>query len=187
MTRRFEITNTPLTEVRLLRRRIITDERGFLERLFCAEELEPLFAGKRIVQINRTLTARRGSVRGMHFQVPPHAEAKLVTCLRGKIFDVAVDVRKASPTFLKWHGEVLEAGEATALLIPEGFAHGFQTLADGCEVLYLHTARYEPAAEGAINPRDPLVGIKWPEVISEISERDASHSMLTSGAVGVEI
>ena len=97
------------------------------------------------------MTASRGTVRGMHFQHPPHAETKFVSCLRGEVFDVAVDLRNGSPTFLHWHAEILSADNHRTLVIPEGFAHGFQTLSDDCEMLYFHTAAYNPEAEGGLN------------------------------------
>ena len=146
MSERFDILRTKLPGLELIQRRPIEDGRGFLERLFCADELGPLLAGKAIVQINRTSTSRRGTVRGLHFQYPPYAETKLISCLQGEVFDVAVDLRRGSPTFLSWHGEILSAANHRTLLIPEGFAHGFQTATDDCELLYLHTAPYRPAS-----------------------------------------
>ena len=103
---------------------------------------------------------------------------KLVTCLRGAIWDVAVDLRAKSPTFLHWHAEELSAANHRALLIPEGFAHGFQTLCDDCELIYLHSMAYAPEAEAGLNPKDPMLSIAWPLAISELSARDAQHSML---------
>jgi dTDP-4-dehydrorhamnose 3,5-epimerase len=97
------------------------------------------------------MTLRRGTVRGLHFQRPPHAEAKLVTCLHGQVFDVAVDLRAGSPTFLQWHAEELTESNGRSLLIPEGFAHGFQTLSEHCELLYVHSATFVPSSEGGIN------------------------------------
>lgn len=187
MSDRFEIRATPITGLKLIRRRPRGDQRGYLERLFCADELRALLpAGRGIAQVNRTLTARRGTVRGLHFQYPPHAEAKLVTCLRGAAFDVAVDLRQGSPTFLQWHAETLAADEHSSLLVPEGCAHGLQTLADDTEMLYFHTAPHRPEAEGGLNPRDPRLGIAWPEAIAELSERDAAHPLLDDGFAGVE-
>jgi dTDP-4-dehydrorhamnose 3,5-epimerase len=121
----------------------------------------------------------------MHFQYPPHAETKIVSCLKGEIFDVAVDIRSDSATFLRWHGEALSAANGKSLLIPEGFAHGFQTLTDDCEVLYLHTAPYAPSKEGALNLRDPHLGITWPLAITEMSDRDRSYPFLSADFPGV--
>ena len=185
MSNRFDIVDTPLQGLKLIQRRPIGDSRGFLERLFCADELKAVIADKRIVQVNHTLTAKRGTVRGMHFQYPPHAEIKLVSCLRGEVFDVAVDVRLGSPTFLQWHGQALSAGNHKTLIISEGFAHGFQTLTDDCEMLYFHTAAYRPEAEGGFQVQDPKLAIDWPEAISELSPRDAAHPMVSEGFRGL--
>jgi dTDP-4-dehydrorhamnose 3,5-epimerase len=185
MTARFETTDTPIAGLRVLRRRPIGDERGKLERLFCAVELGALMAGRKIAQVNHTVTAKAGTVRGMHFQHPPHAELKLVTCLRGEVFDVAVDLRRDSSTLLRWHAEVLRPDNHKTLLIPEGFAHGFQALTDDCELLYFHTAAYEPAAEGGVHPDDPQVAIRWPRTVTGLSARDAAHRMLGKDFRGI--
>lgn len=187
MTSRFDILDTPLHGLKVLQRRPIGDNRGYLERLFCAEELEALMGAKKIVQINHALTEKRGTVRGLHFQAPPYSELKIVSCLRGAVFDVAIDVRQGSSTFLRWHAEVLSAENHRSLVIPEGFAHGFQTLADDSELLYMHTAVYEPAAEGGLHPQDPSLAIEWPEAISELSARDASHALARQDFFGVTL
>jgi len=185
MTDRFDLLATALPELRVLVRKPLGDRRGTLERMLCAEELEALLAGRRIVQINRTFTAARGTVRGLHFQHPPHAELKFVSCLRGEVFDVAADLRRGSPTFLRWHGEILSGGNHRTLVIPEGFAHGFQALEDGCEMLYFHTAAYEAGAEGGVNVRDPRLAIAWPLPVCNLSERDAAHPPLAEDFAGV--
>ena len=133
---------------------------------------------KPIAQINHTFTQRQGTVRGMHFQRAPHAEMKLVNCIRGTVFDVAVDLRASSETFLRWHAEELTPDNGRSLLIPEGFAHGFQALSDDCELVYLHSAAYAPGAEAGVNPLDPRLGVCWPLPITEMSTRDAGHPML---------
>lgn len=187
MMNRFDILPTPLEGLKVLRRKPVGDSRGFLERLFCAQEFAHILGGKTIAQINRTRTGQCGSVRGMHFQNARHAEMKFVTCLRGEVFDVAVDVRKNSPTFLQWHGELLTQDNHTTLLIPEGFAHGFQTLSSDCEMLYFHTAAYHADSEGALNVQDPRLAIKWPMAITEQSERDKSHALMTPNFKGVQL
>ena len=184
MSTRFDIVDTPLYGLQTIQRKPIGDRRGYLERLFCSEEFQPFLPGKPIVQINRTLTASRGTVRGMHFQRPPHAETKFISCLRGEVFDVAVDLRYYSSTFLKWHAEVLSADNHKSLVIPEGFAHGFQTLTDDCEMLYFHTASYIPEAEGGLNPRDSRLCITWPLTVSELSQRDANHPFIGNDFTG---
>jgi len=185
MSTRFDILDTPLFGLRILQRKPIGDSRGYLERLFCAEELQTLTPGIPIAQINHTLTASRGTVRGMHFQRPPHAETKFVSCLRGEVFDVAVDLRYNSPTFLRWHAEVLSADNHKTLIIPEGFAHGFQTLTDDCEMLYFHTTAYQPGAEDSLNAQDPELAITWPLPVSGLSPRDATHPFLGNDFTGV--
>lgn len=187
MSERFKFSSLDLSGLVLIKRLQIVDNRGYFERLFCAETFSFLGFEKPVVQINRSLTKQCGAVRGLHFQYPPHSETKIVTCLKGEIFDVAVDLRKNSRTFLKWHGENLSAENCRSLFIPEGFAHGFQTLTDDCELLYLHTAPYAPGAEGGINPLDPLINVHWPLPVTEMSDRDSGHAQLDHNFTGVEL
>lgn len=184
---RFEIHDTSITGLRLIERKPLGDERGFLQRLFCQESLDTLLGGKTIRQINHTLTRQSGTVRGMHFQRPPHAEIKIVCCLKGKVWDVAVDLRKGAPTFLQHHSVILSEDVPQSYLIPEGFAHGFQALTPDCELLYFHTADYSAAAEGGLNALDPRLGISWPMPISERSKRDEQYLMLTDGFFGIDV
>jgi dTDP-4-dehydrorhamnose 3,5-epimerase len=176
---RFELSITPLAGLKVVQRNRVGDHRGFLERLFCADELAPAGWRKPIAQINLTYTRCRGTVRGMHFQRSPHMEMKLVSCVRGAVWDVAVDLRAGSPGFLHWHGEELSATNGRALLIPEGVAHGFQALTDDCELVYVHSAQYAPDAEAGVNPTDPRLAITWPLPITELSSRDKNHPMLS--------
>ena len=185
MTARFDILSTAIEGLAVLQRKPLGDSRGYLERLFCAGELAEFLGGRAIIQINHTLTAHQGTVRGLHFQHPPHAETKFVSCLRGEVFDVAVDLRRDSPSFLRWHGEILSADNHRTLMIPEGFAHGFQTLADDCEMLYFHTAAYHAAAEGGLHPEDPRLAIAWPQPVAGLSPRDAGHPMLDDSFLGI--
>lgn len=182
---RFTVTDLPLAGLKLVERQNLGDSRGFLSRMFCAEELASAGWAKPIAQINLTMTARKGTVRGMHFQHPPHAEMKLVNCLRGAVFDVAVDLRRDSPTFLKWHAQELSAENRRSLLIPEGFAHGFQALTEDCELLYFHSMPYASGSEGALNALDPALDIPWPLEITEMSDRDRGHPYLTSQFTGL--
>jgi dTDP-4-dehydrorhamnose 3,5-epimerase len=184
---RFTVSSPGPGGLKLVERQSIGDSRGFLSRLFCADELADAGWTKPIAQINLTRTATTGTIRGMHFQHPPHAEAKLVNCIRGAVLDVAIDLRAGSPTFLQWHAEELSADNRRALLIPEGFAHGFQTLADDCELVYFHSAPYTSAAEGALNAHDPMLGIGWPLPVTEMSERDKSHPHLTADFTGLTL
>lgn len=182
---RFDVADLQLSGLKRVERTRLEDERGFLSRLFCAEDLAAAGWTKNIAQINQTLTRRRGTVRGLHFQRPPHAEMKLVSCLRGAVWDVAVDLRAGSPTFLRWHAEELSADNRRALLIPEGFAHGFQALAEDCELLYIHSASYDKTAEGGLDPRDPALDIAWPLPVTDMSERDRSHPRLSDAFQGL--
>ena len=180
------ILDTPIDGLKIIERKLWDDSRGFLARLFCANELTAHWC-KPVAQINQTLTQKKGTIRGMHFQYPPHVEMKLVTCLHGAIWDVAVDLRAGSPTFLKWHAEELSATNHRALLIPEGFAHGFQSLTNDCELIYLHSTPYTPGAEGGIHSQDPMLAIPWPLQVTELSTRDASHPMLNHQFNGVSL
>lgn len=184
---RFDFIPTALSGLTLVQRKATEDHRGFLSRFYCADEFRAIGLDKPVAQINHTLTRNKGAVRGLHFQYPPHAETKLVSCLQGEIFDVAVDLRSDSPTFLHWHGSVLSAQNRQSLLIPEGFAHGFQTLSEECELIYLHTAAYHPESEGALNIADPKLGIAWPLAITEISERDRNHKLIEQDFQGITL
>jgi len=160
--------------------------RGYLERLFCSEELARVGWNRPVAQVNHTFTARKGTVRGMHFQYPPYGEMKLVWCLRGRIFDVAVDLRAGSSTFLQWHGEELSEDNDRGLLVPEGFAHGFQTLTDDAEILYFNSRPYHPASEAGVHPNDPKTAIRWPIPISAMSARDSVHPWIEDGFKGIQ-
>lgn len=187
MSARFELAATPLQGLQMIQRKSIGDSRGYFERMFCIDELQTILGDRQVVQINHTQTQNRGTVRGMHFQFQPHSEMKLISCLRGEVFDVAVDLRRGSPTFLHWHAEVLSAENHKTLAIPEGFAHGFQTLSDDCEMLYLHSAAYAPDCEAGLNPHDERLAITWPLVVSEMSSRDAARPMLNLDFPGVSL
>jgi len=183
---RFQVKDLPLGGLKLVQFQPSEDPRGSLTRMFCSANLRP-FWPEPIRQINQTTTRLGGTIRGLHFQRPPHAEKKLVSCLRGEVWDVAVDLRAGSPTFLQWHAECLSAVNRRGMMIPEGFAHGFQTLTPDVEMLYFHSAAYCPDAEGGIRPLDPRLGIPWPRVISSISERDKAHALLDPGFAGMRL
>ncbi|WP_047532984.1 dTDP-4-dehydrorhamnose 3,5-epimerase [Methylotenera sp. N17] len=184
---RFDCLNTPLIGLKIIQRKPIQDSRGFLSRFYCSEAFSTIGINKPIVQINHTHTRQKGAVRGLHFQHPPFAETKVVSCIKGEIFDIAVDIRQGSPTFLKWHAEILNAQNQRSLMIPEGFAHGFQTLTDDCELIYLHTAAYHQPSEGALNIHDSLLGIQLPLEITDLSERDRMHAMITNDFLGLAV
>ncbi len=165
----------------------IADERGFFVRSFCIKEISSIKGDLRISQVNHSLTREKGSIRGMHFQYPPYAETKIVRCIRGSVFDVAVDLRIKSKTYLKWHGEILSADNMKMMLLPEGFAHGFQTLEENCELLYFHSEFYNKENEGGIRYNDAIVGINWKIPPSNISERDRKHPLITNSFKGIKL
>ncbi len=181
----FDVTDLPLGGLKLIQRPFVGDQRGYLSRLFCAAQLASAGWTKPIAQLNHTFTAKRGTIRGMHYQRPPYAEMKLVSCIAGEVLDVAVDLRPSSGTFLKHHVERLSADNRNAMLIPEGFAHGFQTLTDDVQLLYCHSAVYDATSEDGLNPNDPTLQISWPLKISEISVRDSHHPLLNEHFAGV--
>ena len=181
------IIDTPLADLKVVQSSPHRDERGTFTRLFCARELQPLLGERQIAQINYSRTSHVGAVRGMHFQLPPHAEMKMVRCLRGRVWDVAVDLRENSPTFLQWHAQELTPDDSQMLLIPEGFAHGFQALEPESELLYLHTEFYHPPSEGGLRHDDPRLAIAWPLPPQDLSPRDLAHPLLGPDFAGVEI
>ena len=163
-----------------------SDVRGSLTRLYCADTFDEIAPGLRFLQVNHSITAHRGTLRGLHFQRPPALEAKLVRCLRGRVFDVAVDLRAGSPTFARWHAVELSDQNQRQVLIPPGCAHGFQTLTDGCELLYQHSARHTPALEDGVAHDDPRLGITWPLPVAELSARDRAWPRIDAGFEGVK-
>lgn len=182
---RFVVTDTPLSGLKLVQRLRMEDDRGFLSRLYCRSELAAAGFADPVSQINQTLTRAAGTVRGMHFQRSPHAEDKFVSCLRGAVFDVAVDLRAGSPTFLEWYGAELSADNGRSLFIPKGLAHGFQTLCGDCELLYLHTVAYDREAEGGVNALDPALAIDWPLAVTDMSPRDRNHPPIDEEFPGI--
>lgn len=168
------ITETAIAGVHLVDVQVQGDERGGFARTFCAREFEAAGLRPTFVQANLSTNRRAGTVRGMHFQRPPHAEAKLVRCTAGAVYDVAVDLRPNSPTFLAHVGVTLDAEHKRALYVPEGCAHGYLTLTDGAEVAYQVSAAYAPEAEGGVRWDDPVLGIAWPRSVKVVSAKDAA-------------
>jgi dTDP-4-dehydrorhamnose 3,5-epimerase len=156
---------------------LLGDERGWFARTFDADEFAQRGMDATVAQCNASFNARRGTLRGMHYQAEPHGESKLVRCVRGAMFDVAVDLRRESPTFRAWHGVELSSQNRLAFYIPAGLAHGFQTLTDDCEVLYQMGHHYVPDAARGVRWNDPAFDIEWPDAGGEriVSERDASY------------
>jgi dTDP-4-dehydrorhamnose 3,5-epimerase len=182
-----KILDTPLADLKVVQSQPHRDGRGAFMRLFCARELKPVLGSRKIVQINHSQTSHAGAVRGMHFQPPPHAEMKMIRCLRGRVFDVAIDLRAGSPTFLRWHARELMGDDSEMVVIPEGFAHGFQALEPDSELLYLHTAFYEPSCESGLRHDDPRLAIAWPLQPHDLSARDSSHPLLDADFTGIAL
>ena len=151
---------------------VIEDTRGSFSRLFCQNQLKKILGSKTIVQMNHSLTKKVGSIRGLHYQLDPFSEIKLVRCIKGKVWDVAVDIRTSSKTFGKWYAEELSQENSTLLVIPRGFAHGFQVLEQNSELIYLHTEAYQPDFERGLNYNDSTLKIKWPLPVTDVSKKD---------------
>jgi dTDP-4-dehydrorhamnose 3,5-epimerase len=178
-------SQTPLLGSYVINLSPYSDERGWFARTYCENEFAEIGHGARWVQMNHSYTTKKGTVRGMHYQLPPYREIKMVRCVRGKVFDVIIDIRRSSDTFRQWFGVELSPAAMNMLYIPEGFAHGFQTLADDSELLYHHSEFYTPNAEGGIRFDDPSVNIKWPLEVTSVSERDRNHPLLTKEFKGI--
>jgi dTDP-4-dehydrorhamnose 3,5-epimerase len=161
------------------------DSRGWFARTFCKNEFASIGHDKEWVQLNHSFTNRKGTIRGMHYQLPPFREIKLVRCIAGAVWDVVIDIRKDSETFLQWTAVELSAANRKMIYIPEGFAHGFQTLTDDCELIYHHSSFYTPGAEGGIRYDDPAVAINWPLPLTDISDRDLQHPLLNESFKGI--
>jgi dTDP-4-dehydrorhamnose 3,5-epimerase len=177
----------PLNGLFVVQHRRHADPRGQFSRLFCEGSLSAFGRPFHVRQINHSVTMECGSVRGLHYQTAEAPEAKLITCLRGAVWDVAVDLNPESATFLQWHAERLEAGDGRSLLIPAGFAHGFQAMTDDAELLYLHSADYAPEYEAGLSVSDPRLGINWPLPVKNLSPRDASRPLLDLSFAGVRV
>ena len=154
------------------------DSRGMFARFFCQKEMEELLLGKQIVNANFSKNNQKGAIRGLHFQKEAYAEMKMPRCIKGRILDIFVDVRRNSPTFLQWDSVELSAENMKMVVIPEGFAHGFQSLEDNSEIMYLSTQFFSSENEGALNIRDPKLNIKLPLPITDISNRDKNHPLI---------
>ena len=155
------------------------DERGFFARVFCQTEFHAQGLHTVWAQMNTSFSRQRGTIRGMHFQRPPAAEVKLIKCVSGAVFDVIVDLRQGSSTFGRWHGLELNAENRAMMYVPEGFAHGFQTLSDDVELIYLHSRTYSAQHEGGLRHDDPDLSIVWPHPVKDLSARDGGHPFLT--------
>jgi dTDP-4-dehydrorhamnose 3,5-epimerase len=181
-----ELQKTSFKDLFIIDKSVIGDSRGYFERMYCLETLQSVVSKADIKQINHSFTKLAGVIRGLHFQRPPFAEKKIITCIRGEVLDVVVDVRYNSPTFLKYFSVKLSEENHKSLLVPEGFAHGFQTLVNDCELIYFHTENYNRDAEGALNALDPLLGIEWASPLSERSEKDNFHPYIDKTFKGIK-
>ena len=178
-------TEIPLGGAAIISLNPIRDERGFFARTFCTATMRKHGLIDTFPQANHSMSVGAGTIRGLHYQTPPAAEAKLVRCLRGEVYDVMVDVRKGSDTFLQWFGCTLAEGDFTVVYVPPGFAHGYQSLTDGAEVVYQSSAEYTPHLEGRIRYDEPRVGISWPVATPILSPKDATTPWLAAEFEGV--
>ena len=178
-------SETPLAGSYMIELEPFSDNRGWFARFYCKDEFKKIGHTREWVQLNHSVTYKKGTIRGMHFQQQPYREIKMVRCIAGSVYDVIVDLRKDSPTFLKWFGEELSAENKKMLYMPEGFAHGFQCLTDNCELIYHHSELYTPEAEAGIRYDEPGVNIKWPSLPTMISSRDSAHPYLDEKFKGI--
>jgi len=187
MGNKLKIGNTKFEGLYVLQPVIHEDDRGSFSRVFCVEELAEVLGGETIKQINHSVTDKKGTVRGMHFHYAPNTEIKIVKCIKGKILDVVVDIRKGSKTFLEAFSIELSAENKSMLYIPKGFAHGFQTLENNTELFYLHTNIYTPNNEGTLSIRDPLLSINFPLDIINLSKKDNEQKFIDNNFKGIEV
>ncbi len=165
----------------------LEDDRGLFARTYCKNEFKKIGFEKEFVQFNHSYNKMKGTIRGMHFQQIPFAETKLIRCVQGAVYDVAVDIRKNSPTFLQWFGVELTAENMVSILIPEGFAHGFQTLKDDSALIYHHTAFYTQQADAGIRFDDPTVNVRWKLLPVNMTEKDKNYPMIDNNFKGIII
>ena len=184
MEKKLNIKNTNFEGLFIIEPNIFEDNRGSFSRIFCENELSSILDFN-IKQINHSVTSKRGTIRGLHFQYEPNSEIKMIKCVKGSVFDVVVDIRRNSETFLKVFSIELSEFNNKIIFIPKGFAHGFQALEDDTELIYLHSSLYKPSNEGALNPVDKILDITWPEDISNISEKDKNHPFITDKFKGI--
>ena len=178
-------TPTKLTGSYVIDVNSYADERGWFARFYCKNEFKEIGYNKEWVQLNHSVTNKKGTIRGMHYQKRPYSEIKMIKCITGSVFDVIIDLRESSSSFLKWFGITLSAENKKMLYIPEGFAHGFQCLEDKCELIYHHSEFYTPEAEAAIRYDDPKINIQWPLPATILSSKDKNHSYLDENFKGI--
>jgi dTDP-4-dehydrorhamnose 3,5-epimerase len=171
-----KFNETPLKGAYLIDLEKRGDDRGFFARFFCINEYDKLKLGRNVVQINNSFSVYKGTLRGMHYQLPPKAETKIVRCVKGAFYDVIIDIRKNSATFGQWYGAELTAENRKMMYVPKEFAHGFLTLDDNTEAIYLVTEFYAPDQERCIRWNDPKFNIQWPFFPTIISDKDKNQS-----------
>jgi len=178
---------TPLAGAYVIEPEPFRDDRGIFMRTFCQREFIKIGFSDQIVQINHSITQKKGTIRGMHYQCPPACEIKIIRCIKGEVFDVMVDIRTGSSTFLQWHGVKLSQENMRMVYVPKGFAHGFQTLSNNVELIYHHSTFYNPEYEQGFRYDDSIISIRWPLIVSDVSQRDMSHPILSVSFGGIEV
>jgi len=180
-----EFIETPLKGLYIIHHKIMYDERGVFARTFCKEEFSSINFNKEFIQFNHSYNLKKGTFRGMHYQNSPFSETKLIRCIQGSVYDIAVDIRKGSATFMQYYSIELSERNMYSILIPEGFAHGFQTLEDYSSLIYHHSEPYNTEADAGIRYDDLSIGIKLPLDISNISQKDKSYPLLSKDFKGI--
>jgi dTDP-4-dehydrorhamnose 3,5-epimerase len=180
-----EFVKTDLEGLYIIKPKLIEDERGLFTRTYCKNESLAVGLKTDFVQFNHSFNKKRGTVRGMHYQMPPYSEIKLIRCVQGRVIDVAVDIRRNSPTFLKSVAVELSVENMLSILIPTGFAHGFQTLEDNTSLIYHHTEFFQADANAGLRPDDPELSIRWPLPFVNISEKDKTQKLINQDFKGI--
>ena len=186
MSKNLSFIDTPFKYLFIINRHHFSDDRCIFYRLYCEEELKNIGLNKTIKQLNYSFSSKKYTTRGFHYQKSPYQEIKIVTCLSGAIFDVVIDIRLDSPTYLKWYGIELSSENKLSILIPEGFAHGTQALTDQTALLYMHTNNYNINSEDGLNVNDPLLDVVWPNAPKYLSKRDNSFEYLENRLYGAK-
>ena len=182
-----KFVETPLAGAYIIDLEPIQDERGIFVRTFCQKEFVQIGFHKQIVQINHSVTRQKGSIRGMHYQSSPASEIKIIRCVQGKVYDVMVDIRANSTTFMQWYGVELSKDNMCMVYIPAGFAHGFQSCTNNAELIYHHSEFYSPEYERGLRFNDPTLAINWPLPLGAISSKDQSYPLIDKNFNGIEI
>jgi dTDP-4-dehydrorhamnose 3,5-epimerase len=178
---------TPLKGAYIIELEPFRDSRGLFARTFCKKEFQKIGHNKEFVQFNHSLTLQKGTIRGMHYQVPPNSEIKLIRCVRGNVYDVIIDIRSGSTTFLNYFAVELNEDNMKMIYVPEGFAHGFQTLENNTQLIYHHTQFYSPQHERGIRYNDPVIAVEWPLEPMNVTEKDKNYPLIDNHFKGIKI